>query len=112
MINAKSSKLKMAQDFLTWIISSPVARKLLLEEANCAFYDSRDPGTIENTLSRASVNYLQSENAIMPVFQGIKKTWLNLISQQLIKRYFNTNVWGKLYYDSFDNFCIKKWGSS
>ena len=48
----------------------------------------------------------------MPVFQGIKKTWLNLISQQLIKRYFNTNVWGKLYYDSFDNFCIKKWGSS
>ena len=112
MINAKSSKSKMAQDFLTWVISSPIARKLLLEEANCAFYDSRDPGTIENMLSRASVNYLQSENAIMPVFQGIKKTWLNLISQQLIKKYFNTNIWSKLYYDNFENFCIKKWGNS
>lgn len=109
MINAKSSKPKMAQDFLTWVMSSPVARKLLLEEAGCVSYDIRDTGTIQNTLSRSAVNYLQSENAIIPVFQGIKKSWLNSVSQQLIKRYFNTSNWNSYYYSNFDTYCRKKW---
>ncbi|MBO6127089.1 MAG: extracellular solute-binding protein [Clostridia bacterium] len=112
MINAKSQKSKMAQDFLTWIISSPVARKLFLEEANCVSYDTRDPGIIENTLSRSVISYLQSENALMPVFMGIKKIWLSSVSQQLIKKYFNTNIWNNSYYNNFDNYCIKKWGNN
>lgn len=112
MINAKSSKSKIAQDFLTWIVSAPVARKILLEEANFVSYDIRDSSTIENTLSRSVINYLQSENVLMPVFQGIKKNWLNSVTQNLIKKYFNTNIWNNYYYDNFDTYCIKKWGNN
>ena len=112
MINAKSSKSKIAQDFLTWIVSSPVARKILLEEVNCVSYDIRDSGTIENTLSRSVINYLQSENVLMPVFQGIKKNWLNSVTQNLIKKYFNTSIWNNNYYNNFDAYCIKKWNNN
>ena len=109
MINAKSSKSKMAQDFLTWFVSSPVARKYLLEDAGCVSYDVREVDSIENTLLRSAVNYLQSGNSLAPVFQGIKKSWLNSISQQLMRKYFPSNSWSVSHYNNFDSFCIKKW---
>ena len=108
MINCKSSKTKMAQDFLTWVISSNVARKCLLE-SNCAMYNTIDPSTIENSLTRSAVNYLQSENSFAPVFQGIKKSWTNSVYQQLIKQYLKSSSWTSTYYDNFDMYCIKKW---
>ena len=109
MVNAKSPKAKMAQDFLTWIVSSPVAKKYLLEDAGCVSYDIQDPNTIENTLSRSAINYLQTENVLAPVFQGAKKTWLNSIYQHLTKKYLTVNNWSSVYFSNFDDFCIKKW---
>ena len=109
MVNAKSPKAKMAQDFLTWIVSSPVAKKYLLEDAGCVSYDIQDPNTIENTLSRSAINYLQTENVLAPVFQGAKKTWLNSMYQYLTKKYLTVNNWSSVYFNNFDDFCIKKW---
>lgn len=109
MVNAKSSKSKMAQDFLTWIASSPIAKKYLLEDAGCVSYDVQDPNIIDNTLSRSAINYLQNNNAIAPVFQGAKKTWLNSIYQQLTKKYLTMSNWSSVHFSNFDDFCIKKW---
>lgn len=108
MINCKSSKMKMAQDFLTWVISSNVAKKCLLE-SHCAMYNTTDPSTIENSLTRSAVNYLQSENSFAPVFQGIKKSWANSVYLQLIKQYLRFSSWTSTYYNNFDIYCVKKW---
>ena len=108
MINCKSPRMKMAQDFLTWIISSNVAKKCLTE-SNCAMYNITDPLIIENSLTRSAINYLQSENSFPPVFQGIKKSWSNSVYQQLIKQYLKSHSWTSTYFDNFDIYCIKKW---
>lgn len=108
MINCKSPKMKMAQDFLTWIISSNVAKKCLLE-SNCAMYNTIDSSTVENSLTRSAIRYLQSENSFAPVFHGVKKSWANSVYQQLIKQYLKSPSWTSTYFDNFDIYCIKKW---
>ena len=109
MINAKSSKSKLAQDFLTWLVSSPSAKKCLLESANCVLYNVKDPDSVENSLTRSTLNYLQSDNVLPPVFQGIKKSWINSVYQQLNKKYLIVSNWSPSYFDNFDSYCLKKW---
>ena len=107
-VNVKSPKSKFAQDFLTWLVSSPSAKKYLLE-SSCALYNVKDPGTVENSLTSSALNYLQSDNILAPIFQGIKKSWINAVSQQLAKQYLVTSSWNSSQFDSFDAYCIKKW---
>ena len=108
VINNKSSKMKIAQDFLTWFISSSVSQKLLVEGLGFIPYNF-EPGNIENSLGRSLLTYFQSGNILNPVFQGANKNWINDISQYFKKIYLPLKNWNENYYKTFENYCIKRW---
>jgi len=109
LINAKSEKKKMAQDFLTWLITSSTAQKHLIEKMNFVSYNLRDVGVLENSLSRSTFMYLQSDSVFFPVFQGAKKNWNNLVSKRLIDNYLSAKTWTENDYKNFDSYCIRRW---
>ena len=108
VINNKSPKMKIVQDFLTWLISSPVSQKLLVEGLGFIPYNF-EPGNIENSLGRSSLTYFQSGNVLNPVFQGANKNWINDISQYFRKIYLPLKSWNEKYYTAFENYCMKRW---
>ena len=109
VINSKSEKLKMAQDFLTWLMSSPLAQKYLIQDLNLIPYNTLDSGIIDNPLGRSSLNYFQCESTLEPIFQVTKNSWLNTISQFFIKKYLTQKQWNDRHYKTFEDYCIKKW---
>ena len=109
VINSKSEKLKIAQDFLTWLISSPSAQKYLIQDLKFILYNTIDSGTIENSLGRSTLNYFQCDSILEPIFQITKTSWMNNISQFLTKKYLSSRQWNDRYYKSFEDYCIKKW---
>ena len=109
VINSKSEKLKIAQDFLTWLISSPTAQKYLIQDLNFVLYNTIDSGTIANSLGRSSFNYFQCDSVIEPIFQVTKTSWMNNVTQFLTKKYLSSRQWNERYYKTFEDYCIKKW---
>ena len=112
VINSKSEKLKIAQDFLTWLISSPTPQKYLIENLNFVPYNVYDMETIENPLGRSTLTYFQCNNVLEPIFQGANNNWISTISQYLQRIYLPLRKWHESYYKSFENYCIKRWTNS
>lgn len=108
VINNKSPKINIAQDFLTWLVSSPVPSKLLAEKLGFIPYDY-EAENIENSLGRSSLTYFRSGSILNPVFQGANKNWINDISQYFKKIYLPLKSWNENYYKTFENYCIKRW---
>ncbi|MDR1240751.1 MAG: hypothetical protein LBK29_02625 [Oscillospiraceae bacterium] len=109
VINANSEKLKFSQDFLTWLKTSPIAEKCLVEDFEFAPYDSRDVSIISNKLSRSALSFLSSNKIIPPVFWGSPQSWEEKIIKQIDEKYLSKSDWSENDYDVFSNFCLEKW---
>jgi hypothetical protein len=109
MINANSEKLKIAQDFLTWLKTSPVAAKHLVEDFNFIPYDLDDISAIDNSLSRSAFSFLRSNHAISPVFLGAHEQWSNKVINCIKKNFLADPIWKETQYGDFADFCLNNW---
>jgi hypothetical protein len=109
VINAKSQRLKASQDFLTWLLTSPEAKRILT--LNCGYSDFSvlDVEGMENSLSRSVLGYLKSDCALPAVFAGAGGDWKEAFNSQITKTHLIKKIWSTEDYNNFADFCVRKW---
>jgi ABC-type glycerol-3-phosphate transport system substrate-binding protein len=111
-INAKTEHSKMAQDFIIWLFTSPVAQKILIENLKFVPYNCNDISSIENSLSRSVMQYVSTSSTLPAIFTGVEEAWKTVINQRILKFYLAKNVWDSEDYKNFANFCARKWNKN
>ena len=95
-INAKSSdnERKLAQDFLTWLKTSELGKKYLIQEFSYVPYDIQDSNVIDNPLSRDMITYLEEKHTLPAVYDGTPEGWGNTyIGKYMVEQYYTKASW-------------------
>ncbi|BED91945.1 MAG: ABC transporter substrate-binding protein [Candidatus Improbicoccus pseudotrichonymphae] len=106
-INSKSKKLNIAQDFLSWLKMSPVARELMTSKLKFVQYDSEETNLIENPLSISTLNYLKSDNYLPFISRTFPENWKNNVENK-IKTYLKIKNWESSFPKDFASFCLNE----
>ncbi len=110
-INANSSakEKKAAQDFLTWVQTSDVAKRYIISEFELTPYDSKEGVAIENALSRSLIEYMTESRILPPVFQGAPSTWDDVSSKYIIEQFFTKGTWSYEDHEKIAGYLMLKW---
>lgn len=111
-INAKSSdkEKKAAQDFLTWIQTSELAKKHIVSKFGFTPYDMTSNESIDNPLSRSMLEYIK-ENHILPcAYLGAPQSWCEEnLGKYLLDGYLSKINWSQNDYNDIAEYAINKW---
>lgn len=111
-INAKSSEKerKLAQDFLTWIKTSELGEKYLIQEFGYVPYDIKDSNVIDNPLSRDMINYLTENHTLPGVYYGTPESWGDsYVGKYIVEQYYTKLSWSYSDYEKISEYAISKW---
>lgn len=110
-INANSSpkEKKAAQDFLTWVQTSDVAKRYIISEFELTPYDSKEGGAIDNAFSRSLIEYMTEGRILPPVFEGTPNNWNNSSSQYIIEQFFTKGIWSYEDHEKIAGQLMLKW---
>lgn len=107
--NSSSEEKKAAQDFLTWVQTSEVAKKYIISEFEFTPYDAKETGTIDNAFSRSLIEYMAEGRILPPVFQGTPNGWNNMVGQYMIEQFFTKSDWSYEDHEKIAGYLILKW---
>ena len=111
-INAKSpeTEKKSAQDFLTWLQTSDLAKKYIISEFGFTPYNTKEPSVIDNPFSRSMLEYISENHTLPGVFQGVPETWCeNIMGKYLVEQFLSKANWGQSDYEKIAEHGIAKW---
>ncbi len=110
-VNSRSSEKekKDAQDFLTWVQTSELAKKYIVSDFGFTPYDIKESSVIDNALSRSLVEYITENRYLPPVSQGAPSPWNNILGKYIIEQFLNKGVWSYEDYEKISNYGILKW---
>lgn len=110
-INANSSAeaKKAAQDFLTWVQTSELAKKYIISEFELTPYDTKEADAIDNAFSRSLIEYMAEGRVLPPVCQGAPNGWCDLAGRYIIEQYFTKASWSYEDMEKIAGYLMLKW---
>ncbi|MGN1043331.1 MAG: extracellular solute-binding protein [Acutalibacteraceae bacterium] len=111
-INAKSSdkEKKAAQDFLTWVQTSELAKKYTVSKFGFTPYDINSSESIDNPLSRSMLEYIKEDHILPCAYLGAPESWCEEnLGKHLIDEYLSKMTWGQSDYTAIANYAVDKW---
>ena len=111
-INAKSSdkEKKAAQDFLTWIQTSELAKKHIVSKFGFTPYDMTSNESIDNPLSRSMLEYIKENHVLPCAYLGAPQSWCEEnLGKYLLDGYLSKINWSQNDYNGIAEYAINKW---
>lgn len=111
-INAKSSdkEKKAAQDFLTWVQTSELAKKYIVPKFGFTPYDMISSESVDNPLSRSMLEYVKEGHVLPCAYLGAPEAWCEEnLGKYLLDEYLSKINWGQEDYNKIAEYAVNKW---
>ncbi len=110
-INANSSAeaKKAAQDFLTWVQTSEIAKKYEISEFEFTPFDTKEGDAIDNAFSRSLIEYIAEGRILPPVYQGAPGGWCELSGKYIVEQFFTKASWSYEDLEKISSYLMLKW---